>query len=110
MERPALLSFLDAMIAVPSVEEGLRNRTLEAETCPQPKPLRVSLPQDLRSAVMPDLPGNITLTPGRLEIKAPTATAMLESLMTLALIMQNDPRPLRSGCRSSCTRTRDSGL
>ena len=40
--------------------------------------------------MMPDLPGNIKLTPGRLEIKAPTATAMLESLMTLALIMQND--------------------
>ena len=90
VERPALLSFLNAMIAAPSVEEGLRNRRLEAEPPPKPKPLRVSLPQDLRSAMMPDLPGNIKLAPGRLEIEASTATAMLESLMTLALIMQND--------------------
>ena len=90
VERPALLSFLDAIIAAPSVEEGLRSRRLEAEPSPRPKPLRVSLTQDLRSAMMPDLPPNITLTPGRLEIEAPTATAMLESLMTLALIMQND--------------------
>ena len=90
VERPALLSFLDAIIAAPSVEEGLRNRRLEAEPPPKAKPLRVSLPQDLRSAMMPDLPGNIKLTPGRLEIEAPTATAMLERLMTLALIMQND--------------------
>ena len=47
------------MIAAPSVEEGLRNRRLEAEPPPKAKPLRVSLPQDLRSAMMPDLPGNI---------------------------------------------------
>ena len=90
VERPALLSFLDAIIVAPSVEEGLRSRKLEAEPPPKPKPLRVSLPQDLRSAMMPDLPGNIRLTPGRLEIEAPTAIAMLESLMTLALVMQND--------------------
>ena len=90
VERPALLSFLDAMIAAPTVEEGLRNRRLEAEPPPKPKPLLVSLPQDLRSAMMPDLPGNIKLTPGRLEIEAPTATVMLESLTILALIMQND--------------------
>ena len=89
-ERPALLSFLDAMIAAPSVEEGLRNRRLEAAPPPKAEPLRVSLPKDLRSAMMPDLPSRIKLTPGRLEIEAPTATAMLESLMTLALIMQND--------------------
>ena len=90
VERPSLLSFLDAMIAAPSVEEGLRARMLEAEPPPRPRPLRVSLPVDLRSAMLPDLPPNIRLAPGRLEIEAPTAIAMLESLMTLALIMQND--------------------
>ena len=63
---------------------------LEAEPPPRPKPLRVSLPDDLRSAMLPDLPPNIKLAPGRLEIEAPTAIAMLESLMTLAVIMQND--------------------
>ena len=90
VERPALLSFLNAMIAAPSVEEGLRSRRLEAEPPPKAKPLRVSLPGDLRSIMLPDLPLNIRLAPGRLEIEAPTAIAMLESLLTLALIMQND--------------------
>ena len=36
VERPALLSFLDAMIAAPSVKEGLRLRLLEAEPVPSP--------------------------------------------------------------------------
>ncbi len=90
IERPALLSFLDTMIAAPSFEQSLRSRKLEAEPPPKPKPLRVSLPQHLRSTMMPDLPDHIKLSPGRLEIEAPTATAMLESLITLALIMQND--------------------
>ena len=90
VERPSLLSFLDVMIAAPSVEDGLRTRMLEAEPPPKPKPLRVSLPGDLRSIMLPDLPPNIRLSPGRLEIEAPTAIIMLESLMTLALVMQND--------------------
>ena len=90
VERPALLAFLDVMIAAPSVEEALRTRVLEAEPAPRLKTLRVSLPEDLRRARLPDLPTNITLEPGRLEIRADTAVAMLESLLTLAMIMQND--------------------
>ena len=90
VERPALLAFLDAMIAAPSVEEALRQRLLEAEAPPRPKTLRVSLPEDLRRARLPDLPANISLSPGRLEITASTAVAMLESLLALAMVMQND--------------------
>ena len=51
--------------------------------------------------MMPDLPGNTKLAPGRLEIEAPTATAMLESLMTLALIMQNDLDHLQAAIEPS---------
>ena len=40
--------------------------------------------------MMPDLPQNIELIPGQIVIKAETAVAILESLWTLALIMQND--------------------
>lgn len=90
VERPALLAFLDAMIAAPSVEEGLRERMLEAEPAPRSKTLRVSIPADLRSAMLPDLPPNIILSPGRLEVSAPTAMRMLESLVALAMVMQND--------------------
>ena len=90
IERPSLLSFLDAMIEAPSVEQALQARMLEAEPPPKPKPLRVALPADLRSAMLPDLPVNITLGPGRLEIAADTAVTMLESLVALAVVMQND--------------------
>ena len=90
IDRAALVNFLDEMIAAPSVEEGLRVRLGKAEPPPRPKPLRVTLPADLRNAMLPDLPANITLEPGRLEIRADTAVAMLENLLALAMIMQND--------------------
>ena len=95
VERPSLLSFLDAIVATPSIEEDLRNRVLEAEPPPKPKPLRVSLAGGLRSIMLPDLPPTIRLAPGRLEIEAPTVIAMLESLITLALTIQNDFDPFQ---------------
>ena len=78
------------MNAAPSVDAALRTRLLEAEPAPRAKSLRVSLPNDLRSARLPDLPANITLAAGRLEILAPSAVEMLESLVALAMVMQND--------------------
>ena len=90
VDRSSLLAFLDEMITTESVEEALQQRMLEADPPPRPAPLRVSLPDDLRHAMLPDLPGNVTLAPGRIEITADSATAMVESLFTLAMIMQND--------------------
>ena len=95
VERPALLAFLDSMIAAPSVDEAMRARLAGAEPVPRPKALRVSLPSDLRQAMLPDLAPNITLEPGRLEIRAETAEGMLESLVALAMVMQNDLQRLR---------------
>ena len=90
VDRNALQSFLDSMVAAPSVEAALQDRLARAEPPPKPKPLRVALPASLRNAMLPDLPATITLEPGRLEVRADTALAMLESLMALAMIMQND--------------------
>ena len=90
VERPALLAFLEEMIAAPSVEDAMRARLADAEPVPRPKTLRVPLPSGLRHAMLPDLPPNITLAPERLEIRAETAVEMLESLATLAMVMQND--------------------
>ena len=90
VERPALVGFLDEMIAAPSVEEALRTRMAGAEPPPKPKTLRVSLPADLRRAMLPDLPANVVLSPGKIEIRADTAVAMLENLLALAMVMQND--------------------
>ena len=109
VERPSLLSFLDAMIAAPSVEQGLRTRMLEAEPPPKPKPLRVSLPGDLRSIMLPDLRPNIRLSPGRLEIEAPTAIGMLESLNDTGVDHAERPRSVPNSNRATARVTRYSG-
>lgn len=96
VDRPSLLAFLDAMIQAPSVDEAMRARVAMAEPVPRSKALRVSLPADLRHAMLPDLPPNITLKPGRLEIQAETAVALLESLVALAMVMQNDLERFRA--------------
>ena len=83
-------AFFDQMISAPSVEEAMRVRFSEAEPVPQPRALRVLLPVDLRHVMMPDLPHNVTLEPGRLEIRAGTAVEMLERLVALAMITTND--------------------
>ncbi len=90
IDRASLLEFLDVMIAAPNVEEGLRDRLAAAEPAPARKRMKVSLPQDLRHAMLPDLPSNIALSTGLLEIRSQTAVEMLESLIALAMIMQND--------------------
>ena len=96
VERSSLLSFLDAMIEAPNFDQALRSRVREADVPPSPKPLRIALPADLRSIMFRDLPANISLTPGRLEITAPSAEAMLESLALLAQAMQNDLDSVRA--------------
>ena len=90
VNRTSLLAFLEEMIAADSVEAALQRRIVQAEPAPRPKPLRVSLPHDLKHAMLPNLPGNIVLSPGKIEITANSATAMVEALMTLAMVMQND--------------------
>ena len=90
VDRPALLAFLEEMVQAPSADEALRSRLLGAEPAPRTRTLRVSLPADLRRAMLPDLPPNVSLSPGRIEVTAPTAIKMLEALCALAMVMQND--------------------
>ena len=90
VDRSSLLAFLDQMIAAESVEEALQQRLIDAEPAPRPKAVRIALPNDLRHAMLPDLPGNVKLSPGCIVITAESATEMVESLFALAMIMQND--------------------
>ena len=90
VERASILDFLDAMIDAPDLDQALRARIREAASPPSSKPLRVALPHDLRSVTVRDLPGNISLSKGRLEITAESTTSLLESLALLAQAMQND--------------------
>jgi hypothetical protein len=90
VERASLLAFLDAMVTAPSVEEELRHRIAAADSPPAAKPLRISLPNDLRSVTFRDLPSTITLSPGRLVIEAGTAAGIVERLALIAQALQND--------------------
>ena len=90
VERSSLLAFLDEMVEAESVENALRHRLLEAQAPPAPKPLRVALPVGLRNVMLRDLPENIKLTRGRLEISASDTIGMLENLALLAQALQND--------------------
>ena len=90
VDRASLLSFLDEMVRADSVEHALRDRLLEADTPPAPRPLRIALPDDLRNVMLRDLPESIKLSPGKLEISGPTALAIVESLTLLAQAMKND--------------------
>ena len=101
VDRSSLLELLDEIITAESVEAALQKRLSEANPAPRPKALQVSLPDDLRHAMLPDLPGNVTLEPARIEIRADSAEAIVESLCTLAMIMQNVPRPLVAADRTA---------
>lgn len=90
VERSALLAFLDEMVVAESVETALRNRLLQAEAPPAPRPLLITLPPDLRNVMVRDLPDTIRLSPGRLEIQAVDTESILEGLALLARALQND--------------------
>ncbi len=90
VDRTSLLNFLDEMIAAPTVEEALRNRLENAAPAPRPKALHIALPKDLRHVMLPDLPESVKLSPGRIEITSNSAEGLAESLILLAMIMQND--------------------
>lgn len=90
VDRASLLQFLDEMIQADSVEEALQARHAQAAPVPRPRTLRATLAADLRRTMLPDLPNNIRLSPGRIEITGESAEALTEALLQLAMIMQND--------------------
>ncbi len=90
VERQALVTFLEVMIASPDLETAYRERLADAALPPKSKSLRISLPEGLRSTTVRELPAHIRLTSGRLEIDAVTAVDLLEALTLLARVMQDD--------------------
>ena len=90
VERGSLLGFLEAMILAPDLDEAFRKRLIEADAAPPIKALRIPVPEDRRSVMIRDLPANISLLPGKLEITADSAYEMLENLAVLARALQND--------------------
>jgi hypothetical protein len=90
IDRPALLAFLETLEKSEDLEAARREKLLLAEPVPRPQFLNNTLSEDLRSVMVRDLPPEITLEPGRLEITGANAEQIVERLWLLAAAMQND--------------------
>lgn len=90
IEGSELLNFLNVVIAAPSVAEGVQTCLLNQEPAPRVRPLRRTLPAELRSLMCRDLPSNIELRPGELRVVGPTAEAIFEGMLMIAQAVTND--------------------
>ncbi len=96
VDRASLVSFLDEMIQADSVEEALRSRQEQASPVPRPKPLRISLPEDLRRITLADLPANVQVREGEVRVTGANAEEVVEGLFLLAQVLQNDLDAVRT--------------
>jgi hypothetical protein len=71
-------------------EVAHREKILLAEPAPRPRLLKFTLPEELRSVMVRDLPIEISLSHGRLEIVGENAEQILERLLLLSKALQND--------------------
>jgi hypothetical protein len=90
VERNSLLAFLDQIKQADDPEAVRREKILLAEPVPKPRHLKNTLPHDLRSVMIRDLPPEIVLSHGRLEISGRNADEIFERLLLLAQAVQND--------------------
>jgi hypothetical protein len=90
VDRASLLGFLESLEQSDSPETARRDRILLAEPVPRSRHLKFSLPEALRSVMVRDLPTEIVLTAGRLEITGRDAVEVLERMLLLARALQND--------------------
>lgn len=90
LPRAALLTYLERMIEAD--DPGAEHNQLIATSSPVPRPrrLRVSMPDDLRSVMVGDLPSGITIDQGRIEVVGSNTEEVLERLYILAQALQND--------------------
>jgi hypothetical protein len=90
VSRASVLNFLESVAQAGNVESAVRTRIQEAEPVPRPRFLKNTLPQDMRSVMLRDLPEGISIAQGRIEIKGANAIEVIERLLALAMGLQND--------------------
>jgi hypothetical protein len=90
IDRNSLLAFLDQIDHSENPEIAHREKILLAEPVPRPRHIKNTLPQGLRSIMLRDLPPEITIDHGRLEIVGDNAEEVLSRLLLLAQAIQND--------------------
>ena len=96
VDRASLLAFLNEMIQADSVERALRSRYERARPVPRPKPLRITLPKDLRHITLEDLPENVYVREGEVRVIGADAEQIIEGLFILAQVLQNDLGAVRT--------------
>jgi hypothetical protein len=90
VSRPSVLNFLESMGQAEDIESAVRTRIQEAEPVPRPRFLKNTLPVELRSIMLRDVPEGISIAQGRIEITGGNAAEVTERLLALAMVMQND--------------------
>jgi hypothetical protein len=85
----ALLDLIEELIAADNPDRVLANLVDRAPQPPAAKPIRVPIPEQFKTASLTELPTNILIEPGRLEIKG-DGLAILQSLALLARALEGE--------------------
>ncbi|MBW4038797.1 MAG: hypothetical protein HIU91_07955 [Acidobacteria bacterium] len=90
VSRTSLLSYLEGMILADNLELSHRERVHNFNPAPRRKAITVSVPPEMRSVMVRDLPPEVHLGPGRVEVSGDTVVQIVERLVLLGLALQND--------------------
>jgi len=88
--RATILEFLNSMNNAENLAEARMNRILYSEPTPRIQRLKDTIPEDLRSIMFRDLPSEISVEQGRIEIRGQNADAVFTALLLLARAIEND--------------------
>lgn len=89
VSKYALLDLIDKLIAADNPDRVLASMLDAAPPAPVTKPIKVPIPEQFKSVGLNELPDNIVIEPGRLEIKG-DAMVILQSLALLARALESD--------------------
>jgi hypothetical protein len=90
VDRTSLLSYLEAMIGADDLRSAHKARLEVSEPVPKVRAITKKIPDDLKTIMVKDLPAEITLEPGRIEIRGENSEVLVERLWSLAMALQND--------------------
>ena len=88
--RAAILRYLEEVRTAPDLTLAHRERLQLAEPVPRPRTLKIDLPEDLRSVMLRDLPPEILVEPGRIEVRGNDVASLLQNFYLLVMAMEND--------------------
>lgn len=89
--REKILRFLDKTDEAVDLYSTVRSLQAEARPVPVRKPLRINLDDDSSVVTADQLPANVILEPGRLEITGASAQEIYRGLAMLARAVEFDP-------------------